>query len=156
MTIYHPELALLAWGVRILGTLGVLCLLLLAGYWLVRALLNVAGRWRTYAAMTWLWYYVAKRDRAKLLEAAEKWGAWNLPNERQREVKAAEDRLHRLYQNRERYLREHYDIPDDVLDGRDSEGHPLAVVWEGMPEWVSPEVGTSGPDQGTDSRDDLL
>lgn len=131
MTVTHVELYALAWAARLLGALAVLVVILALGLWLRDFLLKLGGRWRAWVGLSWLWFYVAKRDRAKLMDAADKYAALNLGREFDARVEAAEARLHRLYENREAYLRAHYDIPADELADRDSEGRLLPIVWSG-------------------------
>lgn len=131
MTPTHPEFLALAWAVRILGACAVGLLILVAAYALLRGYLRIVDRWRTHTAVGWLWLSVARKDRAKLWAAAEKWGAWNLGDEREREINAALTLQRKRYQDREAYLRHHYEITDDDLSALDAAGDPIPLVWSG-------------------------
>lgn len=131
MTPTHIELVALAWSVRILGAAALGLLILAGAYTLLRGYLRITDRWRTHVALGWLWFSAAKRDRAKLWAAAEKWGAWNLGNEREREINEALVRQRKRYQDRENYLRHHYDITDDGLSELEAGGDPIPLVWSG-------------------------
>lgn len=131
MSVTHPELVALAWAVRILGAIAVGLLILAAAYALLRGYLRIVDRWRTHIAVGWLWLSVARKDRAKLWAAAEKWGAWNLGDEREREINAALMLQRTRYQDRESYLRDRYEITDDDLSALDAAGDPIPLVWSG-------------------------
>ena len=135
------ELVVIDWAVRALGVAAVGLLILAGGYALLRGYLVFIDRWRTLWGLFALWYSIAREDRAKLWTAAERWGAWNVGDERRREVEDAEARLHRKYENREAYLRARFEIPADKLVDRDYEGHLLTVVWsDGSPDGCSAKV----------------
>lgn len=127
----HPELLALAWAVRVLGAAALGLLILAGAYGLLRGYLRITDRWRTHLALSWLWYSVARRDRAKLWAAAETWGAWNLDDERRREINDALALQRKRYQDRENYLRHHYEITDDGLSELEANGDPIPLVWSG-------------------------
>ena len=128
------ELVALSWAVRVLGALALLTALVVAAWWLAKALLRAAGEWRALLTLSRMWFLGVREDREKLRRAVAKWDAWQHDEERARAVEAETERLRSYYQQREAFLRAHYgadDMPEDT--------EPAAA--EGM---------------GTDGRDDLV